>query len=146
MSEEQAQQLVQQMQVLETYFADLSQKESTLLSVLREAAAAIESIRSLKEKPESETLVPIGMGTYVQSKVSSGDKVFLSIGAGIAMEKDADSAMNYLEARIKEIEVAVQDTLAKKQDVATRLEQGKAQMSQLMQAAATAQKPGPGNV
>ena len=52
MSEEKAQQLMQQMQMLETYFADLSQREGTFLSVLRETTAAIESIKSLREKPE----------------------------------------------------------------------------------------------
>lgn len=134
MSEEQAQQLLQQMQMLESYFGELSQREGTLYNVLREAASAIESIKSLKEKPTSETLVPIGMGTFVQTKISSTDKIVLNIGAGISLEKDADSAINYLEARLKEIEVALQDTAAKKQDAAARLEQGKEQMNQLMMA------------
>ena len=134
MSEEQAEQLMQQMQMLETYFSDLSQREGTFLSVLREATAAIESIQSLGKKPESETLVPIGMGTYVPTKVSSANKIILNIGAGVAVEKDFPSAINYLEARIKEIEVALQDNAAKKQDAAARLEQGKAQINQLMQA------------
>ncbi|MBI5859324.1 MAG: prefoldin subunit alpha [Nitrosarchaeum sp.] len=133
MSEEQAQQLMQQMQMLETYFTDLSQRETTLLSVLREAMSAIESIKSLRQKPNSDTLVPIGMGTYVQTKISSNDKIVLNIGAGIAVEKTHDSAMNYLEARIKEIEIALQDTSAKKQEAMARLEQSKDQMNQLMQ-------------
>ena len=133
MSEEQAQQLMQQMQMLETYFSELSQREGTFLSVLREATAAIESIKSLSQKPESETLVPIGIGTYVPTKISSNSKIVLSIGAGVAVEKDFPSAINYLEAHIKEIEVALQDNAAKKQDAAARLEQGKAQINQLMQ-------------
>ena len=133
MSEEQAQQLMQQMQMLETYFTDLSQREGTLLSVLREAISAIESMKSLHQKPNSDTLVPIGMGTYVQTKISSNDKIVLNIGAGIAVEKTYDSTINYLEARIKEIEVALQDTSAKKQEAIARLEQGKEQMNQLMQ-------------
>jgi len=133
MSEEQAQQLMQQMQMLETYFSDLSQREGTFLSVLRDATAAIESMKSLSQKPESETLVPIGMGTYVPTKISSTSKVVLSIGAGVAVEKDFPSAINYLEAHIKEIEVALQDNAAKKQDAATRLEQGREQINQLMQ-------------
>ena len=133
MSEEQAQQLMQQMQMLETYFTDLSQREGTLLSVLREAISAIESIKSLREKPNSDTLVPIGMGTYVQTKILSDDKIILNIGAGIAVEKTYDSTINYLEVRIKEIEVALQDTSAKKQEVVARLEHGKEQMNQLMQ-------------
>lgn len=133
MSEEQAQQLMQQMQMLETYFTDLSQREGTLLNVLREAISAIESIKSLRQKPNSDTLVPIGMGTYVKTKILSNDKIVLNIGAGIAVEKTYDSTINYLEARIKEIEIALQDTSAKKQEVIARLEHGKEQMSQLMQ-------------
>ena len=133
MSQEQAEQLMQQMQMLETYFSDLSQREGTFLNILREATAAIESIKSLGQKPESETLVPIGMGTYVPTKISSTTKIVLNIGAGIAVEKDFPSTINYLETRIKEIEIALQDTAAKKQDAAGRLEQGKAQINQLMQ-------------
>ena len=133
MSEEQAQQLMQQMQMLETYFSDLSQRETTFLSVLREASSAIESIESLNQKSESDTLIPIGMGTYVPTKISSTNKIVLTVGAGVAVEKDFSSAINYLEARIKEIEVALQDNSAKKQDAAARLEQGREQINQLMQ-------------
>ncbi|NQV39473.1 MAG: prefoldin subunit alpha [Nitrosopumilus sp.] len=134
MSEEQAEQLMQQMQMLETYFSDLSQREYTFGNIFREAISSIESIKSLSKNPESESLVPIGMGTYVQTKISSNTKIVMNIGAGIAVEKDFPSAINYLEARIKEIEIALQDTIAKKQDAAARLEQGKAQMNQMMQA------------
>ena len=120
--------------MLESYFGELSQREGTLYNILREAASAIESLKSLKEKPQSDTLVPIGMGTFVQTKISSSEKIVLNIGAGVSMEKDVDSAINYLEARLKEIEVALQDTVSKKQDASMRLEQGKEQMNQLMMA------------
>ncbi len=133
MSEENAQQLMHQMQMLETYFADLSQREGTLYSVLREATAAIQSIKSLSHKSDSEALVPVGMGTFVKTKISSSDNIVLNIGSGISLEKDHISAINYLEARIKEIEVAIQDTSAKKNDAAAQLEQGKNQINQLIQ-------------
>ncbi len=133
MSEEQAERLMQQMQMLETYFYDLSQREATFVGIFRETIAAIESIKSLSQKSESETLVPIGMGAYLPTKISSNSKVILSIGAGVAVEKDFPSAINFLEARVKEIEVAINDTAAKKQDAAGRLEQGRMQINQLMQ-------------
>ena len=133
MSEEQAQQLMQQMQMLETYFSDLSQRETTFVGVFREAIAAIDAIKSLSQKPESDTLIPIGMGTFIPTKISSDKKIVMNIGAGVAVEKDFPSAISYLEARIKEIEVALQDTTAKKQDAAARLEQGREQINQLMQ-------------
>ncbi len=134
MSEEQAQHMIQQIQALETYFADLTQRERTFLNVLQEAANAIKSIKSLSEKPGSDALLPIGMGVFVPAKVSSDVRTVLNIGAGITMEKDMDSTVNYLEARIKEMEVALQETVAAKQNVASQLEQGKAQINQLMQA------------
>lgn len=133
MSEEQAQQLMYQVQMLENYLSELSQRENTLYNVLREATSAITSIKELKEKPDSETLVPLGMGTYIQTKSSSNNKIILNIGSGVAMEKTSDSAINYLEARIKEIEVALQEASSKKQDASNRLEQTKNQFNQLLQ-------------
>lgn len=133
MSEEKAQQLMQHMQMLENYFADLSQREGTLYGILKEAKAAIESIKSLSQKSESETLVPVGLGTFAKAKILSTDKFVINIGAGISLEKDSISAINYLEARIKEIEVAIQDTSAKKHDAASKLEQGKHQINQILQ-------------
>ncbi|MGH1567757.1 MAG: prefoldin subunit alpha [Nitrosopumilus sp.] len=144
MSEQQAEQLMQQMQMLETYFSDLSQREATFVNILREATASIESLQSLNKNPETETLVPIGTGTFVPTKISSTSKLVINIGAGVAVEKDFTSAINYLEARIKEIEVALQDTSAKKQDAASRLEQGKAQMNQMMQSMQQPQPPASG--
>jgi len=133
MSEEQAEQLMQQMQMLETYFSDLSQREATFMNILREATASIESIQSLGKNPESETLVPIGMGTYVPTKISSSSKIVMKIGAEIAVKKDFPSAIKNLEERIKEIKVDLQDTDAKKQDASSRFEQGKAQMNKMKQ-------------
>ena len=133
MSEEKAQQLLHQMQMLETYFTDLTQKESTLFNILREAASAIESIKTINEKPESETLIPMGMGTFMKAKITNKDKVILNVGSGTAIEKDRDSTINYIESRIKEMEVALKDNAAQKQQVAARLEQGKQEMNRLMQ-------------
>ena len=104
---------MQQMQMLETYFSDLSQREGTFVSILREATAAIESIKSLGNQSDSDTLVPLGMGAYIPTKISSNNKIVVNIGAGVAVEKDFPAAINYFEARIKEIEIALQDTAAK---------------------------------
>ncbi len=90
------------------------QREGTFLSILREATAAIESIKSLGTQPDSDTLVPLGMGAYVPTKISSNNKIVVNIGAGVAVEKDFPAAINYFEARIKEIEIALQDTADQK--------------------------------
>lgn len=133
MSEEQAQQLMYQMQMLENYFGELTQKEESLIRIIGEASSAIESIKSISEKPESSTLVPIGMGSFVKAKISSDDKFILNLGAGVAIEKDKNSTINFIEARIKEMEVTLRDTTAQKQHVITNLEKGKQEMNRLIQ-------------
>ncbi|MCZ6583722.1 MAG: prefoldin subunit alpha [Thaumarchaeota archaeon] len=134
MSEEKAQQLLYQMQMLETYLGDLINKENNLVNIIREAASAIGSIKALNETTESETLVPMGIGAFVKAKIQPNQKLILNLGAGAAVEKDKDSAINYLESRIKEMEVALRETNARKQEIATSLEQGKQEMNNLVQA------------
>jgi len=132
MSEEQAQQLMNQMQMLENYYAQLSQRENSLANAFQEAQSSVEVIKNIGEQKEADSLIPIGMGTYVKTKVSGSDKFVISIGAGVHMEKDKETALNYLESRIKEVEVALQDTISQKQEISNRLEQGKQQMNQMI--------------
>jgi len=133
MSEEHVQQLMYQMQMLENYFGEVTQKEESLIRIIGEASSAIESIKSISEKPESSTLVPIGMGSFVKANISSDDKFILNLGAGVAVEKDKNSTINFIEARIKEMEVALRDTIIQKQHVMANLEQGKQEMNRLIQ-------------
>ncbi len=122
------------MQMLETYLGDLINKENNLVNIIREAASAIGSIKALNETTESETLVPMGIGAFVKAKIQPNQKLILNLGAGAAVEKDKDSAINYLESRIKEMEVALRETNARKQEISASLEQGKQEMNNLVQA------------
>ena len=132
MSEEQTQQLLYQMQMMEGYLSELTQKESTIVSIIREASSAIQSLKIIDDKMDNETLVPVGLGTFVKTKIVPNEKLILNIGAGIAVEKDKDSAINFLELRLKEIQVALQETSNQKQQISASLEQGKQQMEQLL--------------
>ena len=134
MSEEQTQQLLYQMQMLEGYFSELIQKEQAIISVIREASSAVVSLKAIDNKTDSETLVPMGLGTFVKTKLIPNQKLILNVGAGIAIEKDQNYAINFLESRIKEFQVALQDIDGQKQQVSASLEQGKQQMNQLLAA------------
>ena len=133
MSEEQTQQLLYQMQMLENMFGELTQKESSIINIIREANSAIHSIKGIRTKSESDNLVPLGLGAFMKTKVNSDEKIIMNVGSGIAIEKTHDDAINYLESRLKELEIALQDTNQQRQQIAANLEQGKQQMQNLMQ-------------
>ncbi len=71
MSEQQAQELMYQMQTLEGYFSQLTQKESSIISIIREASAAIESLKTIDDKTGGESLVPVGLGAFVKAKIAA---------------------------------------------------------------------------
>ncbi|MFM8659389.1 MAG: prefoldin subunit alpha [Candidatus Nitrosotenuis sp.] len=139
MSEEQAQQLLYRMQMLESIAASLDQKEGAIVNFLREAFASVDSIKNLSGGQEVESLIPLGIGAYAKANIIPNSKILMDIGAGIAVEKDHASAMNYLESRIKELQVALNETSAQKHQTMMQLEQLKEQMNQMMQSEAPKQ-------
>jgi len=139
MSEEQGQQLLYQMQMLESYTVSLDQKEETIMAFLREAISSVESIRGINQNQEFESLIPVGLGTYVKANISGTSKVLLNVGAGIVVEKEHDSAINYLESRIKELQVALNETASQKHQILVRLEQLKQEMNRLIQSSSPPQ-------
>ncbi|MDE1862022.1 MAG: prefoldin subunit alpha [Thaumarchaeota archaeon] len=133
MSEEQAQALMQQLQALEGYLADVLQREESVMRLLQEASGAVESMKTVGGETASETLVPVGMGAYVKASIEPNQKIIVNVGAGASIEQDRESAINYVESRIKELEVVLQQLAAQRQEISLRLEQGQHEMNKLIQ-------------
>jgi len=133
MSEERAQVLLQQMQTLESYLNDLVQREETVMRLLQEAANAVESIKVISGNVDYDTLVPVGLGVYVKARISPDQKVIVNIGAGSSIEQDKESAINYMESRIKELEMVLPQLASQRQEVSLNLEQGQHEMNKLIQ-------------
>ncbi|MDI1496205.1 MAG: prefoldin alpha subunit [Cenarchaeum symbiont of Oopsacas minuta] len=136
MSQEQTQQLLYEMQMLESHITELNRRESSLEAVLREAIAATQSIKSLEGTTPVKSLVPLGLGAFARTEIYPNAKLIVNIGAGIAVEKEHGSAINYIESRIKEIDVAMQDTASRKHEAIERMEQGRQVISNMGKAAA----------
>jgi len=66
-------------------------------------------------------------------------KLMVNLGAGVAVEKSRDDALNYVESRIKEYEVAARQLEAQRQELAKRMDQLQSQINQMIRAA---QQPG----
>ncbi|MHB8601174.1 MAG: prefoldin subunit alpha [Nitrosotalea sp.] len=133
MSEEQAQALMQQLQAMESYLTDLVQREETIMRLLQEAAGAVESMKGMTGNLDCETLVPLGLGVYAKAKINPEQKMIVNIGSGASVEQDKSSAINYMESRIKELEMVLQQLATQRQEVSMKLEQGQHEMNKLIQ-------------
>jgi prefoldin alpha subunit len=113
--------MVQESKLLESYFNDLDSRESLLHRLLEESRNSFEAIRELSSETETLSLVPLGIGVYVKSSIYPIERVLVNIGAGVVIEKKKDDAMNFIEHRIKEFEIAAKQLSSQKQQISHRL-------------------------
>ncbi len=131
--EEKMQALVGQMKLYEAYLNDIDTRESTVARLMEEARQAIEAIKSISGQDPAQTLMPIGIGVYMQTATSPNNKLLISIGSGVAIEKSKDDAVAYIESRLKELEVALRSMLSQKQEIAARMEQMRTEANTVLQ-------------
>lgn len=131
--------MVQQSRVFEAYMNDVMTRQVTVTRLMEEARLASTTIQNITSESEIESLMPMGIGVYVKTMVPPIKKLLVNLGAGVAVEKSREDALNYVEARIKEYEVAARQLEAQRQEIAMRMDQLQSQINQMIRAA---QKPG----
>jgi prefoldin alpha subunit len=133
--EQRINEMVQQSRVLEAYMNDVMTRQVTVSKLMEEARLASTTIQNITSESEVESLMPVGVGVYIKTSVPPIKKVLVTLGAGVALEKNRDDALNYVESRIKEYEVAARQLEAQRQEIAMRMEQVQAQINQMIRAA-----------
>ncbi len=133
--EQRINEMVQQSRILEAYMNDIMTRQVTVTRLLEEARLASTTIQSISSESDVESLMPIGIGVYVKTIVPPIKKLLVSLGAGVALEKSREDTLNYVEARIKEYEVAARQLEAQRQEIAMRMEQMQAQINQMIKTA-----------
>ena len=133
--EQRINEMVQQSRVLEAYMNDIMTRQVTVSKLMEEARLASTTIQNITSDSEVESLMPVGIGVYVKTTVPQIKKLLVNLGAGVAVEKNREETLNYVEARIKEYEVAARQLEAQRQEIAMRMDQIQAQVNQMMRAA-----------
>lgn len=137
--EQRINELVQQSRILEAYMNDVMTRQVTVSKLMEEARMASDTIQNVTSESDVESLMPIGIGVYVKTNVPPIKKLIINLDAGVAIEKNREDALNYVETRIKEYEVAARQLEAQRQEIAMRINQLQSQINQMIQAA---QQPG----
>ncbi len=84
-----------------------------------------------KADDESEILIPIGGGTFLNGSLKDSSKVLVDIGAGLITEKTIDDTIKKIEGRIKDLQENQEKLMSmaqKMQNEATELSQKTQQM------------------
>ncbi len=130
-AEQQLNQLVSEIRLLEQYYNEIAQKIQNTSAGYSDMRSAIQSIDGLAQNANGDFLIPIGGGLLLPASNLDSKKLILSVGAGVAIEKDLDSAKTFLQAREKEYEIALNSLEQQRREVGSRLEAGRNLLQQI---------------
>jgi prefoldin alpha subunit len=136
-----------ELMTLQHYLKEYGQQAEIFVSQLEilengrmEALAAIEALEAMIVTDDAIVLFQIGGGASVRAKVLEPDKVLLSIGAEVVVERSNKDAVEYLKERLIEMEASqkkVVDTLnhlrSQMNEINKRLESGYQQSAAVKQ-------------
>jgi len=111
---------------------DITSRQVAVSRLLDEARTASTTIQGITSESDSETLMPIGVGLYLKTIVPPVKKIVVNLGSGVSVEKSREDALNFVEARIKEYEVALRQFEAQRQEIAMHMEQLQEQVNQML--------------
>ena len=118
------------MMIIEQYKEQLNQIEmqiSYLQQAINEYNKAKITVENLeKNEKNSDILMPIGGGTYIDAKAKNTKKILFDIGAGYVVEKKSQDAVEKIEERTQELEKNIkrlQDIKTKTQNEANEVYQ-----------------------
>ncbi len=99
--------LVNQLNIYQGQADILKQQIETIKANLTEISLAQETLASIKDKKDAETLVPIGAGSFIITQLKDTDDVIVGLGAGAAVKKKIDDAEKSIEEQKKELETLI---------------------------------------
>ena len=82
----------------------LNQQMETVKTTISDLNIASETLETIKDKKDTETLVPIGAGSFIITEIKNTDEVIVGLGAGVAVKKTVDSAQESVKDQKKDLE------------------------------------------
>jgi prefoldin alpha subunit len=135
--QEQFNQLLQEVRILEAYYQEITSRQQTVSAALVETRAASEAINSLTKSESNELLIPVGAGTLIYASTTGLKRAIVSVGAGVAIEKDVEAAKAFLQARRQDLEKAMTSLEGQRKEIGTRLDAGRATIQRITGSAVT---------
>jgi prefoldin alpha subunit len=113
--------LVVEIRVLEGTYNELTARQNLLERALLESRAALDSIKGLSGNSPAEVLTQIGGGAMLRAQPPSTDRVLVSIGSNVVIEKSRDEAVALLEERSRDVEKTIMSIIGQRNEIAQRL-------------------------
>jgi len=131
-NEETFRRLAVELRILEGTADAIQSRANMVNGALTELVVASMTLEGLeKEKTDAPLFVPIGGGSYIEAKLGSEDKIVVSIGAGVAVERTLKEAKDTVSSRIAELEKTRNTLEQQLRQVIDKIQDNRAQLQEL---------------
>ncbi|MEM4348492.1 MAG: prefoldin subunit alpha [Candidatus Anstonellaceae archaeon] len=96
--EDEVQKISYQLQLQQSAGEAVKQQIQAIQANIVEIGSVIEAVKNLK-KMKGDTLVPLGAGTFISCPKPNPEKVIISIGANLMVQKSPEDAIKLLQER-----------------------------------------------
>ncbi|MEM4200381.1 MAG: prefoldin subunit alpha [Nitrososphaerales archaeon] len=129
--EEKIQRMLLELRALETYYNELTTRETLVARAILDSRATLNALKSMPEGSDSEILLPLGAGVLMRVKSPKADTLLINLGAGVVIEKNKEYVLNYLTTRISELENALSNISAQKTELENKINSHRAEVNNL---------------
>jgi len=109
-------QLVNELNTYQGQADILNQQMETVQANIADLTIAQETLQTIKDKKDAETLVPIGAGSFIITEIKNSDEVIVGLGAGAAVKKkitEAEESINEQKKELEAVSAKITDQLNK---------------------------------
>jgi prefoldin alpha subunit len=131
--EQELQKLSMELRYFEQTAENLQQRLGMLNAAVSDLSYASMTLENMeKEKENAELMVPIGGGNYISAKLATPDKVVVSLGAGVSIEKTLTEAKAIVKERIDELQKTQVSAQQQLSQIAERINSDRTRMESLL--------------
>jgi len=126
-------QIASEIRVLEGSISLLQSRLDIVRAASNEVTLAHNTLEGLRKLQNGDsTLVPVGAGSYIRMQLQDSQKLIMGIGAGVAVERDVESSVTELKARMEELNKARTSLQQQLEQTAARYQQDREALEDLL--------------
>lgn len=130
--DDQMRQMLVELRFLENSARVLQSRLDIVTAALSETLSAISTLEGTRGKSaDTETLLPIGSGSFVKAKLADAQNIVIGVGAGVCIEKPLEDSMKDLRLRSSELEKARVSVTQQLSQVLNQVEDYRAHLSDM---------------
>ncbi len=130
--DDQMRQMLVEIRYLENSARVLQSRLDIVTAALSETLTAISTLEGTRGKSvDTETLLPIGSGSFVKAKLADSQNIIIGVGAGVCIEKPLEDSMKDLRLRSSELEKARVTVTQQLSQVLNQVEDYRAHLSDM---------------